>query len=304
MGMAQVISTGARKAFAVVWAAVLVTGCGMNNQLLEANYRHYPIVRSDTDENRTFVRLSEEVSVTTDYSVRYKVSAVASPGDYPLRGQGSEGGRYYQRHVDLHYHGTMGIKNTSQERITGGIYISPTGETSVYWFWNDEEDMVTRVPTAGLKISAVTELDEDRRQARLAREAQLQQAKSAADEKRAEGDRLRAELADAMKRNRLECVGAAPCDRMFAQGQAYLLQHSDMRIQVATNTLIETYNATDSGKVSMRLVRLPMPGDRWDIQVTAACHAPRPQDIDGCNRRLLAIYSGYLRHMQALEAQR
>ncbi len=129
-------------------------------------------------------------------------------------------------------------------------------------------------------------------------DAEEKERKAAAERERRA--RQQAELAAAMLRNGIRCLGVTQCDRTFAHAQAYVLRQADMRIQVATNTLIETYNGNGAGKVSMRIVRAPTAGDAWEVQMTAACNDGNSPDRygDTCERALLIVYSGFLPHMQ------
>lgn len=147
-------------------------------------------------------------------------------------------------------------------------------------------------------MSISTEPDVERVRERLARE----EKKHAADAERARLRQqrldLEAALASARTLNRLQCVGGSQCDRSFAQAQAYLLKQADMRIQVATPTLIETYNGTSEGQISMRLLRVPAAGDKWDIVLSAWCRRAETELSIRCMQKLIEAYAGFLPHMQ------
>jgi hypothetical protein len=68
-----------------------------------------------------------------------------------------------------------------------------------------------------------------------------------------------------------QCNGSAACEKAFALAQIFVNDHSDMKIQVATNTIVETYNPTDPGKVGMKVVKLPLSGDTAELRLTNTC---------------------------------
>jgi hypothetical protein len=133
-------------------------------------------------------------------------------------------------------------------------------------------------------------------EARMAAEQEAQR-RAALDRQRAQ---TAADLARARQNNQVTCRGAAECDRMFALGQAYVIEHSDMKIQVATNTLIETHNATSNGQVSARLIRVPGTGDAWSVVLTANCRGFESDSAAAqhlCALKLLRIYEGFQQYV-------
>ncbi len=279
-------------------------------------------MQSPDDDTATTARLPSAIKATTEYNMRYKLTISAPAGEYELVAYDASGGRYLAPRgagrVDLLYSGVAVIGGPSSESVIGGIHVAHDGVASLYWFWAGDSIYPNRIPVSGLQVAVTTDIDPGRRADRLEREARAKQAKLDAEERerqakleaeererqaaaeRGRRARQQADLAAAMLRNSVKCVGVAQCDRTFAQAQAYVLQQSDMRIQVATNTLIETYNGNDAGKISMRIVRAPTAGDAWEVQMTAACNDDKRPDRYGdiCERALLAVYSGFLPHMQ------
>lgn len=79
---------------------------------------------------------------------------------------------------------------------------------------------------------------------------------------------------DAARRNAFwKCKGAQACDKVFALAQIFVNENADMKIQVATSTIVETFNPTDVGKSGMKIVKLPLSGDEAEIRLTVSCKA-------------------------------
>ncbi|MBK7060833.1 MAG: hypothetical protein IPH51_10130 [Rubrivivax sp.] len=269
---------------AAIAACALLGGCGMSNQTLKVEYPYLAVVQDDADETVTIARTTADGVVATEYNLRNTLTVRAPAGWYYLDGKDSAGGRYFATRgwpiVTLTYSGLTLLGSAKPETVNGGIYVDAQGLVSVYWFWEADRYSPVRLRAPGLAVSISTEIDQDRRRARLEREERARLAKATqleadrlakAKQLEAEEARLKAEqhkrtlqaaLALAQSRDRVQCAGAQ-CDRAFAQAQAYLLKQTDMRIQVATSTLIETYNPTSDGRLSMRLLRVPTAGDRW-----------------------------------------
>lgn len=290
-------------------SVTLVAGCGMSNQALRAEYPYRTVTQDDADDTITLAKLSSDAVVTTDYNLRYKLSVTAPAGDYVLRAKDSSGGRYFSprasyKSIQLAYIGLTLLGTPKPDPVNGGIYVDPQGLSYVYWFWDTDTAAPVRVQAPGLSVAITVEIDEERVRARLERIEKERRAKAqqAAEEERkaAEAERRRAmlaALAAARSRDRVQCVGDQ-CERAFALAQAYLLKQADMRIQVATPTLIETYNATSDGQLQMRLLRVPTTGDRWEIVISAHCRDERKDSEERCTRKLIDAYSGFLPHMQ------
>jgi hypothetical protein len=276
----------------LIFAALLLAGCGSKPQF---DNQHAYVFDIGTDENRPALRLPTPQKVATEYSGSYLINAHLKAGDYLLFAKDYSGGKYYRaaERVRLEYVEKGSGKFNSDLTVDGGVYMGANGEVQLYWFWDSGDKQPIRVKFPPISFEKVTVLDENLRRARLAREDD--------ERKRADDERARAtllsDLALARTRNKVGCLGVQ-CDRLFALAQAYLLQQSDMRIQVATSTLIETYNGTSAGNLSMRIVRVPAAGETWEIILSVACK-DEIQFPDICNPKLLRAYSGFLPHMSS-----
>ena len=74
------------------------------------------------------------------------------------------------------------------------------------------------------------------------------------------------------------CSGAADCNAKWEAAQLFVVKHSDQKIQVATNVLIETYNPTRSTNIAMRITKEPLGDGAFRIVPEIYCGNPF-----GCN---------------------
>lgn len=70
------------------------------------------------------------------------------------------------------------------------------------------------------------------------------------------------------------CDGEADCKAKWEAAQLFVVKHSDQKIQVATEVLIETYNPTYSTNIAMRVTKEPLGGGRYKIVALAFCANP------------------------------
>ena len=82
---------------------------------------------------------------------------------------------------------------------------------------------------------------------------------------------LTAQAAEAKRRAVLRCKGASACDKAMASAQDFVVLNSNMRIQVATDTLIETYKPIEIGHLGMKVLKVPVSGDEAELQLTVSC---------------------------------
>lgn len=126
-------------------------------------------------------------------------------------------------------------------------------------------------------------------QTRLNEEAEQ---KRAADEAAAKRE-IAAEVVAASQAS-YSCNDKLTCSKVFALAQIYVAQNSDQKIQVATDTIIQTYNPTDSGNIGMSVIKTPKQGTLEVITVTPVCK----DNKDGifasfCRKARTRIYAGF-----------
>lgn len=111
--------------------------------------------------------------------------------------------------------------------------------------------------------------------------------------KEAEERRKIAELLEAEKSAAFFCPDKANCDKAFSLTQIYLNQTADMKIQVATDTIVETYNPTEDGKLGLKATRIPGKGTSARIVLTAICKNEKGFYAETCRLVKLRAYQGF-----------
>lgn len=118
--------------------------------------------------------------------------------------------------------------------------------------------------------------------------------KVAAQEKR-EADQAAAEADQAEKGAYVTCNNKASCDKAFSLAQIYINTMASQKIQVATDTIIETYNPTENGKIGMGAVKIPGKGTSAEIRLSITCKVDDARLYDKiCMQKKLDIYNGFL----------
>lgn len=111
-------------------------------------------------------------------------------------------------------------------------------------------------------------LDEQRRiNAEAFAAAKAAQAAAKASELR---EQLEKEFA-AERKSAYTCSDKTSCAKAFALAQIFVSNNSDQKIQVATDTIIETYNPTEGGKMGLKIIKTPSRGTSEVISLTPNC---------------------------------
>lgn len=76
---------------------------------------------------------------------------------------------------------------------------------------------------------------------------------------------------NSLKNARYVCKTQLECSKAFALTQIFISENSDMKIQVSTDTIIETYNPTDDLKVGFKALKMPGKGYSATIKLNAYC---------------------------------
>ncbi|MFC7462307.1 hypothetical protein [Hydrogenophaga defluvii] len=94
------------------------------------------------------------------------------------------------------------------------------------------------------------------------------------------------------------CQDKLECDKAFALTQIYISKISDMKIQVANDTIIETYNPTDTYKIGVSAMKTPRGASSADISISVKCGKNTIVEADNyCRRSATTIYQGFPRFM-------
>lgn len=116
------------------------------------------------------------------------------------------------------------------------------------------------------------------------------QAELAAQQKR-EAEQA---AAQAEKDAYVTCNDKTSCDKTFSLTQIYINSMASQKIQVATDTIIETYNPTEYGNIGMGAVKIPGKGSSAIIRLSVTCKvSDSGHFVNYCESKKLDIYKGF-----------
>lgn len=95
----------------------------------------------------------------------------------------------------------------------------------------------------------------------------------------------------AKQNNSVVCVGEKNCKKYFQLTQLFINNNSDMKIQVATDTIVETYNPTDLYKVGMKASKYPGKDDSEKIIIDVICKSEANDAL--CIQKETVIYEKF-----------
>lgn len=111
-----------------------------------------------------------------------------------------------------------------------------------------------------------------------------------------EAEERKKEMADelvAAEHATVTCKSKATCNKAFALAQIYVQQHSDQKIQVATDTIIDTYNPTEGGNVGITVTKVPRAGATEVISITPHCKTEGMYYESVCRLKRTSVYRGF-----------
>lgn len=107
------------------------------------------------------------------------------------------------------------------------------------------------------------------------------------------------DLANAEANAVFGCDDKQHCEKAFALTQIYINQTSDMKLQVTTDSIIETFNPTKDGNIGLKAIKTPGSGSTATIRLSALCRADDSEAFRRlCAQRKLNAYLGYQAYMQ------
>ncbi|RSZ58994.1 hypothetical protein HF313_25340 [Massilia atriviolacea] len=175
--------------------------------------------------------------------------------------------------------------------------------------YNVENGLIVGIPEGGvfgpLARQAYLENQAEEKAARFAAseaEAAEEAAKKAASDKAAAVRRERAHaqakeeiavLLAAQEQAYILCRDKATCTKMFSLAQIFITQNADQKIQVATDTVIQTYNATENGNISASIIKMPGSGSNEKITLTLNCKSETEGFDKLCRTNQTRIYSKF-----------
>jgi hypothetical protein len=90
------------------------------------------------------------------------------------------------------------------------------------------------------------------------------------------------------------CNDKTSCDKTFSLTQIYINSMASQKIQVATDTIIETYNPTEYGNIGMGAVKIPSKGGSEIIRLSVTCKVSDSGHFEKyCESKKLDIYRGF-----------
>ena len=74
-----------------------------------------------------------------------------------------------------------------------------------------------------------------------------------------------------VRNNIPSCSGAAQCARMWSAAQAWVANNAGMKLQIATDSILETYNSTSYSRLAVKVVKEPVGADGYRFVITTFC---------------------------------
>ena len=76
--------------------------------------------------------------------------------------------------------------------------------------------------------------------------------------------------------------------------QIFIVQHSDTKVQVANDTVIETYNPTGEMKISLKAIKVPRAGTTADVLLKVHCGDGKVTPAEEvCHQKSLYVYEKF-----------
>ncbi|NHZ93237.1 hypothetical protein F2P45_30130 [Massilia sp. CCM 8733] len=150
--------------------------------------------------------------------------------------------------------------------------------------------------------SALAHAEQEATAAAFAVRAKEEAAKKAASDKaeavRQEREEAQAKediiaLANARVQANITCRDKSNCAKMFSLAQIFITQNADQKIQVATDTVIQTYNATENGNIAASIIKMPGSGSNERITLTLSCKSEGKAFAKLCRTNQTRIYNAF-----------
>lgn len=163
--------------------------------------------------------------------------------------------------------------------------------------FNVVDGKIVDVPEGGIfskaardRLNAEWMRQNDLKNAEMTREEEL----AAAKRERERAERLQdiSNEAEAAEKSIVVCNDKVTCGKIFALAQIYVRDNADQKIQVATDTIIETYNPTDDGKIGITVIKMPRAGTVEVVKITPSCRGGNSYD-GYCRMKRTEIYRGF-----------
>lgn len=154
------------------------------------------------------------------------------------------------------------------------------------------QEASTNFESLSTGYQASWQAEEERRKAA---EALAKQKKADAEAKElAELVELNRRVDDSKRNAIFQCKDRLQCEKAFSLTQIFIATHSDMRIQLANDTLIETYNPNKNGAMGATALKVPGAGTSAEIQLHVVCKEGRTMEfLKACKHSAIEMNNAF-----------
>lgn len=90
---------------------------------------------------------------------------------------------------------------------------------------------------------------------------------------------------------RVVCKDGLECKKAFALTEIFFSENSDMKIQISTASIIETYNPTKSSNIGLKAKKMPGKGESAEISIRVVCSVDARAQY--CENRKFDLYEAF-----------
>lgn len=110
----------------------------------------------------------------------------------------------------------------------------------------------------------------------------------------AEAKALNHELERTRSQAFFRCKNKLECEKAFSLTQIYIATNTDMKIQMANDTVIETYNPNKSELIGATAFKIPKEGTSAEIRLIVTCKTDRSDEAERlCKQRSILLNSQF-----------
>jgi hypothetical protein len=174
----------------------------------------------------------------------------------------------------------------------GGIF-GPEARRLFIAEWSAEQDREQAARREEYEAANKAEVEAAaKRSAQLAEEAEKNRAKQATLAAEREVEILPEQKAAAGAK--IMCNVKTSCAKVFALAQIYIATETDQKIQVVTDSVIQTYNPTELGYVGASIIKMPQRGDDAEVSMSLSCKNDEHDTFGSlCRGKKTRLYKGF-----------
>ena len=117
------------------------------------------------------------------------------------------------------------------------------------------------------------------------------------EKKKADSNLKTEELIQLESAARVLCRNEVECKKIFALTEIFFSENSDMKIQIATPNIIETYNPTRSSNIGLKAFKIPGRGESAEVAIRVVCSADASAEY--CENRKSDLYKAFPEFIKA-----